>query len=77
MGWNGGMEQLKVSRNEQPHVIDILKSLPGYKLFHTAEEVDSYMRKERDSWEHQSYLQKVKSTCPLGQNPKHLAKSQI
>lgn len=37
---------------EQPHVIDILKSLPGHRLFHNAEEVDSFMRKERDSWEH-------------------------
>ncbi len=33
------------------HVIDILESLPGHQVFHNAEEVDAYMREERDSWE--------------------------
>jgi len=33
------------------HVIDILKSLPGHQLFQAAEEVDNYIREERDSWE--------------------------
>ena len=34
---------------QQPHVIDILTALPGYQLFHSAEEVDAYMHEERDS----------------------------
>lgn len=36
---------------EHRHVIDILKALPGHQLFQSAEEVDAYMREERDSWE--------------------------
>jgi hypothetical protein len=36
---------------EQRHVIDILRALPGHQLFQTAEEVDAYLREERDSWE--------------------------
>jgi hypothetical protein len=39
-------------QHEQPHVIDILKSLPGHRLFRTAEEVDTYIREEHDSWGH-------------------------
>lgn len=34
-----------------PHVIDIIKGLPGGRLFKTAEEVDADIREERDSWE--------------------------
>ncbi len=30
---------------------DILAEAPGHLLFKTAEEVDAYMREERDSWE--------------------------
>ena len=37
--------------DEQRHVIDILTTLPGHQLFHSAEEVDAYIQKERDSWE--------------------------
>ena len=33
------------------HVIDIVKDLPGHQLFKSAEEVDAYIRKERDSWD--------------------------
>ena len=36
---------------EQPHVIDILKALPGHRLYQSAEEVDAYVREERDAWE--------------------------
>jgi len=36
---------------EQHHVIDILRALPGHRLFRSAEEVDAYIREERDSWE--------------------------
>jgi len=46
---------LSRSRTTQPddqrHVIDILAALPGHQIFHNIEEVDAYMREERDSWE--------------------------
>jgi hypothetical protein len=38
--------------DEQRHVIDLLTSLPGHRLFQNAEEVDSYLREERDAWDH-------------------------
>ena len=37
---------------EYPHVIDILKTLPGHQLYQSAEGVDAYIREERDAWEH-------------------------
>jgi len=37
---------------EPRHVIDILTSLPGHRLFRNAEEVDAYLREERDAWDH-------------------------
>lgn len=37
--------------DDQRHVIDILSALPGHQIFHNVEEVDAYLRKERDSWE--------------------------
>ena len=36
---------------EQPHVIDILKKLSGHRLYQSAEEVDAFIREERDAWE--------------------------
>lgn len=36
---------------EGRHVLDILAELPGHQLFKTAEEVDAYIREERDSWD--------------------------
>ena len=36
---------------EQRHVIDILAALPGHQVFQNAEEVDAYLREERDAWE--------------------------
>ena len=33
------------------HVIDIVKDLPGQRAFQTADEVDAYIREERDSWD--------------------------
>lgn len=33
------------------HMIDLIKDLPGHRLFKTAEEVDDYLRQERDSWD--------------------------
>lgn len=37
--------------DEQRHVIDILATLPGHQVFHSAEEVDAYIQEERSSWE--------------------------
>ena len=36
---------------EQRHVLVIVAHLPGHQLFQSAEEVDVYIREERDSWE--------------------------
>ena len=36
---------------EKRHVLDILADLPGHQMFQSAEEVDAYIREERDSWE--------------------------
>ncbi len=36
---------------EQSHVIDILKTIPGHRLYQSAEEVDAYIREERGAWE--------------------------
>jgi hypothetical protein len=33
------------------HIIDLIKDLPGHQLFRTAEDVDEYLRQERESWE--------------------------
>lgn len=33
------------------HISDLIKTLPGHRLFKTAEEVDEYLRNERDSWD--------------------------
>lgn len=35
----------------QSHVIDILRALPGHQVFYSTEEVDAYIREERDAWE--------------------------
>jgi hypothetical protein len=32
-------------------VVDVLQEAPGRLVFQTAEEVDTYLREERDSWE--------------------------
>jgi hypothetical protein len=32
-------------------VVDVLAEAPGGLLFRTAEDVDNYLREERDSWE--------------------------
>lgn len=31
--------------------IEILREAPGHQLFQTAEDVDAYIREERDSWD--------------------------
>jgi hypothetical protein len=37
--------------NGQGHVIDLLKQAAGHQLFSTAEEIDTYIRQERESWD--------------------------
>jgi stress response protein YsnF len=36
---------------EKRHVINISAALPGHQVFENAEEVDTYLREERDAWE--------------------------
>lgn len=36
---------------EKRHAADILAEMPGHRLFKTAEEVDTYINEERDSWD--------------------------
>ena len=31
--------------------VDILAGAPGHRLFHTAEEVDASIKKDRDAWD--------------------------
>lgn len=45
------IEAKAAAEREGPHVIDLVQDLPGHRLFKTAEEVDAYIREERDSWE--------------------------
>ena len=41
------------NENSRPRrsVLDILNEAPGHLLFKTAQEVDEYIREERDSWD--------------------------
>ncbi len=36
---------------QQRSVLEILAECPGGVLFHTVDEVDAYLRAERDAWE--------------------------
>ena len=36
---------------ERRSILDILAEAPGKAMFQTSEEVDSYIRSERDSWD--------------------------
>jgi hypothetical protein len=39
-------------RHRRRHsVLDVLAKTPGQRLFRTAEEVDSYLSRERESWD--------------------------
>jgi len=42
---------LQESPKPKRSAIDILREAPGHQLFHTVEEVDAYIREERDSWD--------------------------
>jgi len=44
-------ETTEEAPTEKRHVIEIIADLPGYRLFKTAEEVDEYIREDRDSWD--------------------------
>ena len=35
----------------RPSVLDVLANAPGHALFQTADDVDEYVRGERDAWE--------------------------
>ena len=37
--------------SSEPSLYDLVKDLPGGRLFRSAEEVDDYIRQERDSWD--------------------------
>ncbi len=39
-------------KSRQRCALDILAEAPGHRLFKTAEEVDTYIGEERDSWGH-------------------------
>ena len=39
------------STTKKRSALDILMEAPGHRLFKSAEEVDHYLREERDSWD--------------------------
>ena len=39
------------SFGKKRHALEILDEMPGHQAFQTAEEVDRYVREERESWE--------------------------
>ena len=42
---------LRPDATRRKPILDILAEAPGKTMFQTAEEVDSYIRSERESWE--------------------------
>jgi hypothetical protein len=44
-------EQAPALSTDEIHIIDLIKDQPGHRLFKSAEEVDEYLRQERDSWD--------------------------
>jgi hypothetical protein len=38
--------------NPRRSILDVLAEAPGHLAFETAEDVDAYLRAERDAWEH-------------------------
>ena len=42
---------LRPDATRRKSILDILAEAPGKTMFQTAEEVDSYIRSERESWE--------------------------
>ncbi|WIG59788.1 MAG: hypothetical protein OJF49_002535 [Ktedonobacterales bacterium] len=45
------IETQEAAPAHKPHALDLLANMPGQRLFKTAEEVDAYIREERDSWD--------------------------
>lgn len=39
------------SESTRASVVDVLAEAPGYLMFQTVEEVDAYLREERDAWD--------------------------
>lgn len=39
------------STTSAPSILDIVREAPGHRLFHTAEDVTSYLREERTAWD--------------------------
>ena len=39
------------SPSSQRSAVDILEEAPGHRLFKTAEDVESYLKDERESWD--------------------------
>ncbi len=44
-------EQTVNSKNSEISAFELLESLPEERLFQTPDEVDRYLREERESWE--------------------------
>ena len=40
-----------VPTTKKRSALDIIREAPGHRLFKSAEDVDHYLREERDSWE--------------------------
>ena len=51
VGESANVVVLRSTRAEQRSALDILKEAPGQRLFKTVEEVESYLKNERTSWD--------------------------
>ena len=45
------IEPAEVPQDAKRPAADILREAPGHLMFKTAEEVDAYIKQERDSWD--------------------------
>jgi hypothetical protein len=43
--------ELEPTPSETRSALAVLDELPGHRLFQTADEVDAYLRAERDAWD--------------------------
>ena len=48
---NVTIEAVETQPTGKRRAIDILADAPGHLMFNTADEVDAYIREERDSWD--------------------------
>jgi hypothetical protein len=44
-------DKVEPATDTRPSIFDIIEGLKGHRHFQTAEEVDAYIREERDSWD--------------------------